>query len=427
MNEEAASRFSRNLLFQYGLQLAKYIIPFITIPYLTRVLSADGFGVRAYVLSVMTIVAVVMEFGFMQTATKKVAERRDDRRSVEEAIGAVIWAKIFLSLAVCLGVFLLTWAVPLLRENAVYVGIALFGTVLNSFVPDFVFMGYEDMRIITLRYVVAKGFGALLIFALVRSPEDLLVVPAIDALTSGVAVIWSYLGTKRTFGVGVRMPSLKAGWDELKESALVAASNLSSTFFNSYTAVAVGIILSGPYDVAIWSLASTVVSACQSLFTPVYNSLYAYMVANRGLMLFKKIVSVGIAGSIIARAGLAALSEPVILLLGGAEYAQGSYLISLMTPVVWLSFLSLMFGWPLLGAFGFIKEVTATTVCSGVFNVVAVTLIGLFGFGTLAALATVRCATEAVLACSRMGVSLAKRHEIMRMRSDFAEERKVNE
>ena len=47
--------FLTNLLSQYGLQLAKYIIPLLTLPYLARVLSLDGYGIRSYVLSAMTL------------------------------------------------------------------------------------------------------------------------------------------------------------------------------------------------------------------------------------------------------------------------------------------------------------------------------------------------------------------------------------
>ena len=68
--------FLTNLLSQYGLQLAKYIIPLLTLPYLARVLSLDGYVILSYVLSAMTLMSVILEFGFMQSATKKIAENR---------------------------------------------------------------------------------------------------------------------------------------------------------------------------------------------------------------------------------------------------------------------------------------------------------------------------------------------------------------
>ena len=46
----------RSTVAMYLLQIAKYIFPFITLPYLARVLGTDGFAVRTYVLSNMTFV-----------------------------------------------------------------------------------------------------------------------------------------------------------------------------------------------------------------------------------------------------------------------------------------------------------------------------------------------------------------------------------
>ena len=96
---------------------------------------------------------------------------------------------------------------------------------LNSLVPDFVFMGYERMSVMTVRYVVSKTVGLLLTFALVRSPDDLLIVPAIDVVTSGIAVVWTFAGMRRRFGVKVKLAPLRQSWEELKSSSVVFVAN----------------------------------------------------------------------------------------------------------------------------------------------------------------------------------------------------------
>ena len=58
----------RSTVSMYLLQAAKYIFPFITLPYLARVLGTDGYAVRSYVLSIMTFVQMAAEFGFMNYA-----------------------------------------------------------------------------------------------------------------------------------------------------------------------------------------------------------------------------------------------------------------------------------------------------------------------------------------------------------------------
>ena len=48
--------------------IAKIIFPFITLPYLTRVLSTEAYGTVAYVKTVMTYMQIVVDFGFVLSA-----------------------------------------------------------------------------------------------------------------------------------------------------------------------------------------------------------------------------------------------------------------------------------------------------------------------------------------------------------------------
>ena len=48
--------FYKNTLWQYGLQILKYLFPLLLIPYLTRILGTEGYAVYAYVLSFMGVV-----------------------------------------------------------------------------------------------------------------------------------------------------------------------------------------------------------------------------------------------------------------------------------------------------------------------------------------------------------------------------------
>ncbi|WP_417133790.1 oligosaccharide flippase family protein [Rubneribacter badeniensis] len=407
-------RFATNVAAQYGLQIAKYLIPFVTLPYLARVLGDDGYGIRAYILSVMTIVNSVLDFGFMTSATKSVSRARDDNEKVARTIGAVLQGKAILLVAVAAALVPIGAGIPLLRENPHYTVIAFVAAALNSLVPDFVFMGYERMSVMTVRYVVSKTVGLLLTFALVRSPDDLLIVPAIDVVTSGIAVVWTFAGMRRRFGVKVKLAPLRQSWEELKSSSVVFVANFSTTLFNSYTTLVIGVIFNAS-EVAIWSLATTVVSVVQSLYSPIFNSLYVYMVSQLDVSHFKKIVVRGVVLAAILSVGVAVCGRPIMWVMGGEGYLYGSYLIALVSPVIFLSFFSIALGWPLLGAFGFEKNVTASTLFSGVFTLVAVSAVGLSGFHSLALFAFVRCASEMALVLGRVGAAWKRRKDILRI------------
>ena len=61
MNKKIAG----NIVFLYGFSFAKIILPLITLPYLTRVLSVDAYGVVSYTKSVIAYFQLFIDFGFM--------------------------------------------------------------------------------------------------------------------------------------------------------------------------------------------------------------------------------------------------------------------------------------------------------------------------------------------------------------------------
>ena len=59
----AHTSFYKNTVWQYGLQLIKYLFPLITLPYLTRVLEPEGYAFYAYVVAFMAFAQVFVDFG----------------------------------------------------------------------------------------------------------------------------------------------------------------------------------------------------------------------------------------------------------------------------------------------------------------------------------------------------------------------------
>ena len=104
--------FYSNVVWQYGLQIVKYIFPLITLPYLTRVLLPEGYAIYAYVVSFMTFA----DFGFNLSGTKRIAKSE----TVEEenrAIGAVTEARLLLGVATGAVVVVVAWVIPNTHTN----------------------------------------------------------------------------------------------------------------------------------------------------------------------------------------------------------------------------------------------------------------------------------------------------------------------
>ena len=96
------------------LTFAKMIIPLVTLPYLTRVLSAEAYGTVSYVKSVIAYTQLVVDFGFIISSTKDIVDAAGNRNKINEIVSSTILARLLLSIfAIAVGI-ILSFVVPIL-------------------------------------------------------------------------------------------------------------------------------------------------------------------------------------------------------------------------------------------------------------------------------------------------------------------------
>lgn len=82
--------FYREFETYMAMNIAKMLFPLLTLPYLTRVLSTDCYGSVVYVKSVTTYLQLLVDFGFVLSATKSIVQAREDRARQERIMGDVL-------------------------------------------------------------------------------------------------------------------------------------------------------------------------------------------------------------------------------------------------------------------------------------------------------------------------------------------------
>lgn len=394
--------FYKNTLWQYGLQILKYLFPLLLIPYLTRILGTEGYAVYAYVLSFMGVVQTIADFGFTLSGTKKVVDLRGDTAALSRLVGAITVARLMLLCGLFFCVMVVTRFIPIMTENTVYVIWAFFATAGRTVLPDFIFQGNERMGPLTTRYFASKGVQVALTILLVRGPGDLILVAVADVLSEIVDIAWSYRAQKRMFGVGIARPTFKESFEELRVSAIYCVSNVSSSLFSGFTTVIIGLAITSKTDIAFWSLTLTTVNAVQSLYTPIANSLYPHMIKNRDFGFARKLALVALPALVLGIVAYCALSKPIMLVLGGPEYVGGAHVMWMISPIFIFSFYGILIGWPVLGAMGHVKELTVSTLFTGIVNVVSLLTLYLSGLITLDVICVVRWGCDALLLLVRV-------------------------
>lgn len=403
------SKVVQNTAMLYIMNIAKLIFPLLTLPYLTRVLTVDSYAVVTYVKSVMTYVQLIIDFGFLLSATKDIVNAGNDKDKIGGITGNVILGKAILSVASFLVLAIITVAIPLLRENVLYTLLSFVYVALSIFLVDFLFRGLEQMQVITIRYLITRGITTALTFICIHGDNQLLLVPILEIIGNLVAVVWVWHEINK-MNMKVKIESLASTIAMLKDSFIYFLSNMASTAFGALNTLLVGIVLP-TQDVAFWGLAMQLVNAVQALYTPITNGVYPQMIRDKDLKLIKKVIVIFtpliLIGCMIVFWG----SDLILAIIGGEQYIGVASLFRFFIPLLFISFYAMLFGWPVLGAIGKTKQTTITTVATAGAQISGLFLLIIFNKFTLVNLAILRAVTEAFMCAMRIGYCYRYRRE----------------
>ena len=391
------SNVIKNTIMLYGMSIAKIVFPLLTLPYLTRVLSVESYGVVSYVKAVMQYMQLVVDFGFMLSGTKDIVNAKNDHEKLEKEVGDI--ARVLLAAAAFVALLGMIAVIPLLRANIGYTLLAFVTVFLSVFLFDYFFRGIEKMQVITLRFVAMRGIATALTFIFVHSDKDILFVPLLDAVGSLVAVILVFVELKKE-NIKIHFSSVSTAWKKLKNSFVYFASNMATTAFGALNTLLIGAFLPAT-EVAYWSVCMQLIGAVQTMYTPITDGIYPEMIKTKSwkfikrlLMIFMPIVFAGSAFSI-------AVAPYVLQIVGGEQYVAATSLFRALVPVLIFSFPGIVLGWPTLGALDKAAQVTKTTILSAVVQVASLLLLIATGHFTVMWIAVFRCVTELVLMASR--------------------------
>lgn len=378
---------------------AKIFFPLITLPYLTRVLSTECYGIAAYVRAAMLYMQTVVDFGFMLSATKSVAESADDKYKLERIAGINIISKFIIAIFSGMILFFVSLCIKILRENILYTFLSYIPVVLTIFLFDFLFRGLERMHIITARFVIMKTISTILTFIFVKSDSDLLLIPVLDTAGSFIAVLW-VINEIRKLGIKIKIPEICECFIAIKESSIYFISSAASTSFNVFNTLLAGIFLPAS-DVAYWSVCMQIIGTAQGFYIPVSDAVYPEMVRSKNITIINRIMKIFLPVIILGCVLSYIYGDIGLYIIGGNKYLSAFKLFRSLIPVLFTGFFSVIYGWPVLGSIGKVKQITITTITASIFQVISIIALAFSGKITLLSMSFIRNMTEIILFAGR--------------------------
>ena len=173
------SALASNFGYLMLLQIAGYVFPLITIPYLARVIGVEGFGKIAFAAAVIVWFQTISDWGFNYTATRDVARNRDNLEKVSRIFSNVLWARVLLMLISFVLLCTLTETIPYFKENQAILLVTFLLVPGHIMFPDWFFQAMERMKYITIFSLISKALFTVLVFVLIKEKQDYILQPLI--------------------------------------------------------------------------------------------------------------------------------------------------------------------------------------------------------------------------------------------------------
>jgi polysaccharide transporter, PST family len=266
-----SSTLVHNIVSLYGTQVASYLFPFITVPYLARVLGVHYWGLVAFAQAFGGYVGLVVEFGFNLSATRDVARHRNDPGRLSDVLAGVLGAKLVLILASLLVAFAAQYWLRNLRDHPVLLWAGVTVGIAQALSVTWFYQGLERMRTAAVIDVISKAMGVLGVFLLVHSPTHAWRVLVIQAVVSLIGT--SILLVMAYREVRFRWPSLAGTGHAMRTGGSMFLFRSAVSLYTTANALILG-VFAPLSSVGYYAGAEKLVRALLGVFSPISQSLY---------------------------------------------------------------------------------------------------------------------------------------------------------
>ncbi|MBV8866140.1 MAG: oligosaccharide flippase family protein, partial [Acidobacteriaceae bacterium] len=254
----------------YGIHFANQALPLITVPYLSRTLGPAGWGLVAMAQSFGMYGNLVVDYGFVYSATRQIATASSSQE-VESVIAGVSGAKILLSAAAIAAALLAYVFVPLFHEYPVLLWTAVSSEIVKALLPVYYFYGIQRVATASLLDVSARACAAGGIFIFVRNASDAWKVFALTGITAAVTCIIGHALIRTKYLL--RLPHMRDGWDMLRQGWAMFLFRSAHSVYTLGNAFVLGLFAS-PKAVGYYAGAEKISAAGVGLLTPLTTVLY---------------------------------------------------------------------------------------------------------------------------------------------------------
>ena len=331
-NKSLKKNYIYNLIYQFLI----IILPLITTPYLSRVLGAEKVGIYGFTISITTYFLLFGTLGLSLYGQREIAYVQNDIEKRSKVFFELVIIRT-ISVLISMTIFFMLFCLE--GEYSVYYRILLLEILSIIFDISWFFQGLEDFKKTVIRNLFVKITSIILIFILVKRPEDLYIYFIIYVLSTfiGNISLWFYL-PKFINKIRLKELNLKR---HIKPALLLFVPQIATQVYIVLDKTMIGILVVDKAEVGFYEQAQKIVKLCVMLSTslgavmlPRMAATYAKREYDKLINYLKKSLSMTMMIAFPLFIGISTISYRFVPIFFGKGYDRVIPIICLMSPII---------------------------------------------------------------------------------------------
>ena len=350
------------------------ITPFITAPYVSRVLGAEQIGVNSFVHSVQAYFCMFATLGTAAYGTREISRNRDNAYERSKLFWEIELLSIFTS-----GIAVIVWCIFIIFtvEYKIYYIILTLGIFDKMFAIGWFYSGTEQFKYTVTRNTIVKITGIILVFTFVHSSDDLIIFILINTLCNLFGALSMWIPLKK-FLVKVPLKELKI-WRHLKETLVYFVPTIATSVYQVLDRTLIGLITHEENQNGFYEQANKIINLIKIMsfgaISGVVGSRISYLFTQNKIdeikQRIRKSIDFVMLMGIGSCAGMYGIAKRFIPFFFGEGYDQVISLLYILLPIVLIVGMNVIFVHLYYVPVGKRKQSSNYIIMGAVFNLIA--------------------------------------------------------
>jgi polysaccharide transporter, PST family len=367
----------RNTLMLSIMQGSHYLLVLVTMPYLTRVLGVEQFGLLGITTEICANLAVFVDWGFGLSAIRDVARNRNNPVEIRRIFWDTMAAKallVFISLIVTVIVMV---CMGFTSNMSVLVFCGWLQVLSYAFGTGWFLRGLEIMGPMVVAELIGRILYIPLIFIFVHGPSDTKLAVLIGGVGGIISGVMTFIIADRASPLLPMAPTWSGVVRQLRDGWHVFLSIAATMLYSQINVIVLGAV-AGPLQAGLLFAAQKLQRTSKSVIGPMSSAIYPRI---NNLLVENPDRAIQLMKLLLYAQGALSLALFFILFIGapymtvfffGADFAAATASVRILSGTVFLGGLNNVLGTQVMLAFGMQRSFMHILVGSGLFNLVAI-------------------------------------------------------